>query len=451
MHRFSDETAALARSVLDYALERVRMDPPPLDGPKTKDELDVLVGPTVTPEGRGADAALRVFTEVLASAIISADHPRNLAFVPCAPTEAAVLFDLVVSASCTYGGSWMEAAGAVWAENEALRWLCDLCGLPGESGGVFLSGGSAANLSGLVAARHAWLRDRDRPAGRLAVMAGTEAHASIAQAAAVMDADLVPVTTSPDGRLLGSDVAAALAGDAGRRVFALVATGGTTNTGVVDDLAGIAAACSEADVWCHVDAAYGGAALASPRTRGLFDGIEAVDSVTIDPHKWFFAPFDCAALLYRDPAVAREAHTQHAGYLDVLTDRREWNPSEYAYHLTRRARGLPFWFSLAAHGTDAYRDAVDATLDTAAAAAALIADAPHLELVRPPHLSVVLFRRLGWDDGRYHRWSEQVLSDGIAFVTPTRYRGETVLRFCIVNPRTTSDDIDLIVDTLATP
>lgn len=449
MHRFSAETETLAHSVLAYALERVRMDPPPLDAPKQKDELDALVGPTVTPAGLGADAALHVFTDVLASAIISADHPRNLAFVPCAPTEAAILFDLVVSASCTYGGSWMEAAGAVWAENEALRWLCDLCDLPDGSGGVFLSGGSAANLSGLVAARHAWLRTHERQPGRMSIIAGEEAHASIAQAAAVMDVEVLPVATSTDGRLLGSEVALALAGHGEASVFAVVATGGTTNAGVVDDLAGIATACRDAGVWCHVDAAYGGAALASPRTRALFDGIEAVDSVTIDPHKWFFAPFDCAALLYRDPAVAREAHTQHAGYLDILTQRHEWNPSDYAYHLSRRARGLPFWFSLAAHGTDAYRDAVDTTLDTAAAAAALVSEAAHLELVRSPHLSIVLFRRLGWDDARYHRWSAQVLNDGLAFVTPTRYRGETVLRFCIVNPLTTVDDIRLILDSMA--
>ena len=144
------------------------------------------------------------------------------------------------------------------------------------------------------------------------------------------------------------------------RVAAVVATAGTTNVGVVDDLAGIGAVAAEHGAWFHVDAAYGGAALAVPSARPLFDGIEQADSFVVDPHKWLFAPFDCAALVYRDPAIARATHTQHAEYLDVVTDRPDWNPSDYAYHLSRRARGLPFWFSLATHGTAAYAEAIEA-------------------------------------------------------------------------------------------
>ena len=135
-----------------------------------------------------------------------------------------------------------------------------------------------------------------------------------------------------------------------------MATSGTTNLGVIDDLAGIAEVCRERGLWFHVDGAYGGAALAAPSVRHLFAGIEHADSFIVDPHKWLFAPFDCCALVYRDPEVARRAHTQHAGYLDPINEAGEWNPSDYAMHLSRRARGLPFWFSLAVHGTDAYRE-----------------------------------------------------------------------------------------------
>ena len=138
---------------------------------------------------------------------------------------------------------------------------------------------------------------------------------------------------------------------------------------MVDDLVGIAAVCRARDVWFHVDGAYGAAGLAAPSVRHLFDGIDQADSLVVDPHKWFFAPFDCAALLYRNPELARRAHTQRAGYLDVVTDTAEWNPFQYAHHLSRRARGLPFWFSLATHGTDAYRDAIETTLTTARAGA----------------------------------------------------------------------------------
>src|SRR5262249_24181792 len=152
------------------------------------------------------------------------------------------------------------------------------------------------------------------------------------------------------------------------------------------------------DVWFHVDAAYGGAALLAPTARPLFAGIDRADSLVIDPHKWLYAPFDCAALLYRDPALARSVHTQDASYLDVIHEAPgEWDPTAYGYHLTRRARGLPLWFSLAVHGGDAYRDAIERVLATARETAARIAAAPHLELVREPDLSIVLFKRRGWN------------------------------------------------------
>ena len=235
-------------------------------------------------------------------------------------------------------------------------------------------------------------------------------------------------------------------------LFAVVATGGTTNAGIVDDLAGVAEVAATRDLWFHVDGAYGGAALAAPSARALFAGVERADSLVVDPHKWLFAPFDCAALLYRRPELARAAHTQHASYLDVLHDRAadgvEWNPSDYAYHLTRRARGLPLWFSLATHGTDAYRDAVEVSLEVTRTGADLIRSLDHVELVIDPMLSVLLFRRLGWDADDYRSWSDRALADGLTLTVPTSWRGETVLRFCIVNPRTTLDDLATILATL---
>ncbi len=476
MHRYDEATDELARAVFGYALERVRMDPPPLDGTRSDRELAAAAGPTVTPHGIGGLAALRIFTDVLAPATLSQDHPRNLSFVPTAPTEAAILFDLVVGASSIFGGSWLEGAGAVHAENEALRWLADLAGFPAGSGGTFVSGGSAGNLSALVTARHTARRLRAGPAPqRWTIATSGGVHSSVRAAARVMDVDIVAVAVDERGRMTGGALRArldAMSPDERDGLFAIVATGGTTNVGVVDDLAGVAEVCGEWGLWLHVDAAYGGAALAAPSARWRFAGIERADSLVIDPHKWLFAPYDCAALVYRDPELALATHTQHAEYLDVLHESRAPgnpshdegsgaghttrgdpseppNPSDLAFHLTRRVRGLPFWFSLATHGTDAYRDAVETTLATARAAVRLIDRRSYLELVLEPELSVVVLRRLGWAPPDYHAWSRSLLAQGIAFCAPTTLHGETVVRLCIVNPRTTPDDLAVIFDSMA--
>jgi L-2,4-diaminobutyrate decarboxylase len=457
MHRHDESAAALTEAIVRYAVDRVRLDPPPLDHPLAAAEIRARVGATITPGGIGGERALRVFTDVLGPACISVDHPRFFAFVPAAPTEASILFDLVVGASSVYGGSWLEGAGAVFAENEALGWIAALAGLPAGAGGVFVSGGTAGNLSALIAARWRW-RHRaegrhDRTRGML--ITSTGAHSSVVQAARAMDADVFEVAADERGRLTRAHLDAALASfdDVERhRVFAVVATAGTTNVGVVDDLEAAADAAESLGTWFHVDGAYGGAALAAPSVRRLFDGVERADSFIVDPHKWLFAPFDACALLYRDPAVARAAHSQHAAYLEPLRARSDpddaWDPADYAHHLSRRARGLPLWFSLATHGTDAYTDAVETTLTVTRAAADLIATAPHTELVMLPELSIIVFRRIGWSAADHREWCDRLLADGMAFVVPTVWQGETVLRLCIVNPITTVDDVRILVDSL---
>lgn len=448
MHQMKPEIEALSESILAYAMDRMRMDPPTIDHPLPQTELEELVGQTITEKGLGGEKALELFVDTLAPACISEDHPRYLAFVPTAPSEVSALFDLVVGASNICASSWLEGAGAIYAENQALRWIADIAGLPPEAGGVFVSGGTAGNLSALVAARHDWRqKSPDHQRQRGLIISSRGAHASVDQAAQVMDADIVQ---SGGHRLTGADVAAtiaALSEEDRLRLFAVACTAGTTNLGIIDDLEGIGDVCADEDIWFHVDGAYGGAALAAPSTRVLFNGIERADSFIVDPHKWLFAPFDCCALIYADPAKARTAHRQHGDYLEVFYDG-IWNPSDYAHHLSRRARGLPFWFSLAVHGTEAYAQAVETTLDCAREAATMIEAHPHLEMVTEQKLSICVFRRVGWSPDEYKKWSDALLERGDGLVTPTKHEGETVLRFCIVNPRTSREDIQLILDTL---
>ncbi len=452
MHAISDETRATVDEVLDYARRRAVYEDVPLDKPLTPRELSRLASGSINASGIGARRATSLFENVLAPACVTTDHPGYLSFIPSAPTKAAIAFDLVVSASSVYGGSWMEGSGAVFAENEVLHWLAAEFGLPRGAGGVFMQGGTIGNLSALVTARDA-ARRRNREAGRAdpdrwLVVCSTEAHSSIASAAEVMDVDVIGAASDENGRLHGDAVAQALDEHPGA-VFAVVATGGTTNFGIVDDIASIAAVTKSRDIWLHIDGAYGLAAMLVERMRPAFAGVELADSLIVDPHKWLFAPFDACALIYRDPAGAKLAHTQKAEYLDTLTETADWNPSDLGIQLTRRARGLPLWFSLATHGTDLYRAAIDYGITLAQQIADEISGRDGLSLVRDPQLSVVVFRREGWSPADYQAWSDRLLEEQVAFVVPSSHHGETVLRFAIISPLTTFETLTGILDTLA--
>ncbi len=446
MHTWDESTELFAHSVIGYAIERCRLPKDPRWGAQPAEVLVDTFRRTIAPSGLGAHEAMRIVREVMVPSCRPMDDPMNLAYVPTAPTVAATMFDLVVSASSIFGGNWEAGAGAIAAENEVLRWLAGLAGLPDTAGGVFVSGGSAANLSALVAARHRHLERHGRR-GRLAIAATTEAHASVRATARVMDVEVVPVEVDAADRMSGEALRDALARTE-LEVFAVVASAGTTNSGAIDRLDEIAAVCSGRQAWLHVDGAYGLAALCSPEGRRRLAGIEHADSFGVDPHKWLFAPYDSAALVYRDPAVAVRAHSQHGAYLDAV-DRDEWNPSDYAYHLSRRARGLPLWFSLATYGTDAYADALDRTLATARAFAEAVDAHPAFDLLLDPELSIVLFRRRGWSVDDHHDWSRRRAKEGRALVVPTRFQGETVMRVCIVNPRTEAASLVPLLDDMA--
>jgi aromatic-L-amino-acid/L-tryptophan decarboxylase len=261
------------------------------------------------------------------------------------------------------------------------------------------------------------------------------------------------VVSTPDHRFTGEALRKALdAEDDLSDVAAVVCTSGTTNAGIVDDLAGVGAITKEHGWWFHVDGAYGGAGLFAPSVRDKYTGIEQADSFILDPHKWLFAPFDTCALVYREPALARSVHTQDASYLDVIhadAATPEWNPTDYAHHLTRRARGMPLWFSLAVHGVGAYREAIEGALALARQTAELVRRTPHLELVREPDLAVVLFRRAGWKHEDYVAWADALMADQVAFVPPSKWEGETVARLVFLHPDTSGELIREIIDRMA--
>jgi aromatic-L-amino-acid decarboxylase len=452
MHNVDATTEQMIRSVLAYAENRLRLDPVPLDeGSRDPAALDAVTEGLLSESGTNPDQVLGVYTSMLAPAVISADSPRFLGFIPAAPTKASLLFDMLVSCASIQGISWLEAAGAIHAENQVLRLIADRAGLPDSAGGCFVSGGSAGNLSALVVARE-MAKGRNSGGGpqRWRVVVGSDAHSSIVNTLRIVEMDALTVETD-DHRLTGEALRKAIEDDGDpSSLAAVVATSGTTNAGIVDDLAGAATVARDHGLWFHVDGAYGGAGLFAPSVRHKYDGIEHADSFVLDPHKWLFAPFDCAALLYRDPSLARSVHTQDASYLDVIHDKpAEWNPTDYAYHLTRRARGMPLWFSLAVHGVAAYTEAIETAIRLARETADEIRSRPDLELIREPDLGVVLFRRQGWSTADYTAWADQLLEDQVAFIPPSAWEGETVARFAFLHPHTPMDLVREILDRMA--
>ena len=416
------------------------------------------------PTGIGGLEALQVFADVLAPACISVDHPRFLSFVPAAPTEAAILFDLVVGASSIYGGSWLEGGGAIYAENEALRWIADLAGLPADG------------RRGVRQRRHGRQPQRadrgplalapPRPAGGIdrtrGLIVAVRRRPLVGRLGGAGDGRRRRRRArrrrrSHDRATRSRRRSARSPTDDRDRLFAIVATAGTTNAGVIDDLAGDGRGVRRASAR-GCTSTVPTAAPPSPRRACAhrFAGVERADSFIVDPHKWLFAPFDSCALLYRDPEIARRAHTQHAEYLDVLhadtaTARAEWNAS--------RLRPPPLppgpWPAAVVQPRHPrHRRLRRGRRDDAArrprGRRARATPPPHLELLIEPELSIVLFRRVGWDAATYQAWSDEQLATEQSFVTPTAWNGETVLRWCIVNPLTTVDDLPAIVDSLET-
>ncbi|MCF1191282.1 aminotransferase class V-fold PLP-dependent enzyme [Mangrovimonas sp. AS39] len=455
MHKIDFNLVAMTLDVMKYAIDRITVADQPIGHPKSEKELKSLVGETITEKGIGGENAFNLWKEHLSKANVPVDHPRHLAFVPASPSRAAVMFDLVTSASCIHGAYWMEGAGGIYCENEAMRWIVSLTGLPEGAFGVFTSGGTAANLSAIVTARESWRQKEEFKGEKGLIITSIGAHSSIKAMAKVADVDIMLVDS--EEKLSGKELTEmidSLSEAERRRLFAVVATGGTTNAGIIDELDEIADVCERENLWFHVDAAYGGGALAADSVRHLFKGIEKSDSITIDPHKWMFSPYDCGAVIYKQPELAKLAHHQEGSYLEIFNDEGAigFNPTEYQIQLTRRVRGLPLWFSLAMHGTNTYKEAIERGLELAQIAGKMIEEMDHVELVREPSLSCVLFRRKDWEPQDYREWTYKNHKSGFALVTPTKWKSksgfETVSRFCFINPDTTEKDIQLILESM---
>ena len=439
LHGADSAVGDLGDRAVEWIRQRLAGSPVGVIGDKPS--LDVALAGSINDAGLGLDGAWQHFEEVVAPNNIGLDSERFLAFIPLSPSVASVWMDTIVSAANFSAESWLEGAGAVAAENQVIDMLCRAAGMPPGAAGCFMSGGSIGNLSALAVGRQ---RAGDR---RLVAVADT-AHASVDNALHLLGLEPLVVPTGPDCRLTGDALRAAV-GDR-RDVGIIVAAGGSTNAGVIDDLDGCADVAAEIDAWFHVDGAYGLSAILLPELRDRFAGLERADSFIVDPHKWLFATAGSCALVYRQPALARQVHTQHGPYIDVLrTGDDAYNPCDLGYQLTRRASGLPIWFALALHGIDAHRAAIRHGIDLAAAMADAIDADPLTELIMRPELGVVLFRRNGWDATEWKAWATELLRAGTAFVAPSTYKGEPVGRLVFMHPRTPVSMVDELMVSLS--
>ena len=389
----------------------------------------------------------------------SVDHPRFFAFVPSCPTWPGILGEFLAAGLNVFQGTWLESAGPSALELEVLGWFKEWVGYPQASAGLLLSGGSAANLTALVAARAARL---GQEWGDGVIYTSDEAHSSVFRAARILGfaADRVRTVAHDAGLRLRPDaLAAAIADDEARglRPFLVVANGGATSTGAVDPLAELAEVAADHDVWLHVDAAYGGFAILTDRGRSLLDGIGRADSITLDPHKWLYQPFEAGCLLVRDGRELVEAFHILPDYLqDTELDRQgvpddaEVNFADRGPQLTRSWRALKVWLTVRFWGLARIRAAIDRSLDLTERAESRIRASETLELLTPATLGVVCFRGTEGEAADARR--VQRLSDsGVGMISSTRVRGEYALRLCILGHRSTASDVERVIEELERP
>jgi len=383
------------------------------------------------------------------------DHPGYFAFVPGSGTWPGALGDLIAGALNIYAGSWQESAGPSQVELVVLDWFKQWIGYPPQAAGVLVSGGSAANMTALACAREARL---GAMSDRAVAYISDQAHSSMVRAARVLGFRPDQVRVLPvddDFRMRPDTLVPAMAADrlAGRRPLFVAASAGSTNTGAVDPLSELAAVCRDENVWFHVDAAYGGFAALTERGRGWLSGIEPADSVTLDPHKWLYQPFECGSLLVRDGDLLRRAFEITPDYLkDAQAAAGEVNFADLSIQLTRMSRAVKLWVSLRYFGIDAFRATVDRCLDLVHQAQERIEASADLELLRPASLGILCFRRSFADtddeDEIARRNAALVAAfagTGLGLVSSTRLRGRYAIRLCVLNHGSGPDDIERVL------
>jgi len=424
----------------------------------TPAEMRERLGGAPPEQGAGLDAVLaRVIEDVLPYQA-GTNHPGYFAFIPYFTTWPAALAELIAAAINVSPWAWMESPAATQIELEVIDWFRGWLGMPESTAGLLVSGGSAANLTALLVAREA----AGGPSEDSVVYVSDQGHSSLARTARAMGLrphQIRVLPTDDRWRLQPETVIAAVGADrrAGRVPIALCASAGSTSTGAVDPLPGLADLCAAEGLWLHVDAAYGGFAALTPEGRALLTGIERADSVTVDPHKWLFQPLECGGVLVRDGERLARTFAIHPDYLDSTETHTtgEANLGEWGLQLSRGTHALKVWMSVQAFGLAAFRAAIDRNMELAAYAEELVHGHDTLTLMAPASLGIVCFRREwpGCDEAETERrgiaLADALERSGDAFVSTTRLAGRHAIRLCILNPTSGAAHVRRVIEHFA--
>jgi glutamate/tyrosine decarboxylase-like PLP-dependent enzyme len=405
----------------------------------------------VPEQGMEFEAVLDLVEREVLANTMHVNHPRFFAYVPGPGNYVGAMADALISGYNVFAGTWISGSGPAAVELTVLEWLREMCGLPAGAGGVLVSGGTLANLTGLTVARHVKIRDRLEDA---TVYFSDQAHSSLEKALRTIGLPAEnhrKLPSDPAYRLPVGELARSIAQDraAGKYPFCVIASAGTTNTGAIDPLPELSALCRREGLWLHVDGAYGAAAVIAPRGRELLAGLELADSLSLDPHKWLFQPYEIGCVLVRDREHLRNTFKVLPEYLkDTQQHSEEFNFTDHGIQLSRNFRALKLWMSIKVFGLAAFRAALERGFAQGEFTEACLRAMPGWEIVTPAQMGIVCFRYSALDDSAHLRLVQTLLEDGFALITSTILRGRTVLRTCTINPRTTEADIQASLERL---
>lgn len=452
----AEEMRSLGHQVVDLLVDHFsRLPEKPVTRKAERGSMEALFREPIPERGAAPSEVLERVREDVFTHIMHLDHPRFYAFVPSPSNFVSVMAEALASGFNVFAGTWLEASAPAQIELVTIDWLRQLFGLPESAGGLFTSGGSMANLTALALARHVKLRG---PSAEAVVYCSDQAHSSVERALRVLgfeSGQLRKLPSDASFRLPVESLEQAVQADRaqGRIPFCVVANAGTTNTGSVDPLPRLADLCRSENLWLHADGAYGGASILSPRGGRLLEGIDGVDSLALDPHKWLFQPYETGCLLVRDRLQLKEAFQVLPEYLkDAESAAEEVNFCDYGVQLTRSFRALKLWMSLQVFGRSGFQAAVERGFQLAESAEKVLHGMDDWEVTTPAQLGVLTFRCAppGLSpqqiDNLNRSMVDPILRQGFSMIVTTQLRGRPVLRLCPINPRTTDQDIQ---DTLA--